>query len=82
MTTNNHPNWRKKLRPDASTHNHDPDFIRGLISDTGMTQSAIANACGISLRSLQDYLSKSHPSLMPYSVQFCEVQGESVFVFL
>ena len=57
--------------PDCKYHNPDPDYIRRLIRDAGMTQNKACAKIGISLRSLHDYINPKHPSKIPYSVQFC-----------
>ena len=58
--------------PDASTHDPDPDYLRGLIKRAGMSASAAARRIGVSLRSMRYYLAPCDADhrAAPYHVQF------------
>ena len=60
--------------PDATKHNPDPEYLRGLISKVRVSQRKIAPIIGIYERTLRAYLAKrsSNSALdAPYPVQFC-----------
>lgn len=59
------------MKPDASKHNPDPDYIRQLVLATGMSKEQVAARLGISLRSLDYYLSEQKVRVAPYAIQFC-----------
>ncbi len=58
------------MRPDNSNLNTDPHYLRDLIDQTGLSQSAAARKIGVSERSMRHYLAfdQKHPA--PYVVQF------------
>ena len=56
------------MKPDASKHNPDPEYIRGLVSSTGLSQHAAAQQIGISARVMRYYLSGERDA--PYPVQY------------
>lgn len=62
------------MKPDASTHNPDPVYLRELLDDAGVSQRKAAALLGISERVMRYYLS-DHASgtyrPAPYTVQFC-----------
>ncbi|ANI16750.1 hypothetical protein A9C11_23505 [Pseudomonas citronellolis] len=61
------------MKPDASRHNPDPHYLRGLLEAAGVKQAAAARSIGISDRTLRYYLSETnHPDYRPapYPVQF------------
>lgn len=61
-------------QPDASLHNPDPAYLRGLIAATGLSQRAVADRIGIGHRLLKYYLTtpgqKSEYRVAPYPVQY------------
>lgn len=59
------------MKPDASKHNPNPDHIRKIFLETGMTREQVAARLGISLRSLDYYMSDKKIRTAPYAVQFC-----------
>lgn len=61
------------MKPDASLHNPDPCYLRGLLEKAGVTQRQAAQLLGISDRAMRYYLSdesneRYRPA--PYPVQF------------
>lgn len=60
-------------KPDASNYNPNPDYLRGLLDQAGLTQLEAAQLLGISDRVLRYYLSdegsKSYREAS-YTVQF------------
>ena len=58
------------MKPDPTTHNPEPDYLRGLVAQTGLTQSKAAASIGIPSRTFRDYLNEGHKSKAPYPVQF------------
>lgn len=60
--------------PDASLHNPDPDYLRGLIAITGLSQREVAEKIGITFRSLKYYLmtpgDEKEYRVATYPVQF------------
>ncbi len=59
------------MKPNIKNHNPCPNYIRKLISKTGMTQKNAGLAIGITLSTLDNYLNKNSPSNIPYSAQYC-----------
>jgi hypothetical protein len=57
-------------KPDASLHNPDPEYIRGLVVSSGLSQRAIAERIDISLRMLQYHISADDNHPAPYVVQY------------
>lgn len=61
------------MRPDASSHNPDPRYLRGLRERTGLTQRQLADLFGMGRRMIQYYEADesdgSHRSA-PYLYQF------------
>jgi predicted transcriptional regulator len=57
------------VKPDATKHNPDPEYIRGLVEASGLSQQAAAREIGISARVMRYYLSGEREA--PYPVQFC-----------
>lgn len=60
------------MKPDAAKRNPDPDYLRGLIARTGLTQAQVADAIGLSPRQMRMYLSTNPAARQdaPYAVQF------------
>lgn len=62
------------MTPDATRHNPDPAYLRGLLDKAGLSQSEAARLIGIDPRTMRSYLSDSatvaRSSRAPYSVQF------------
>ena len=61
------------MKPDASLHVPRPDYLRALLSQSGLSQRAAARRIGISERVMRYYLSDSasgnyRPA--PYPVQY------------
>lgn len=61
------------MKPDASLHNPDPRYLRGLLEQAGLTQRQAAQLLGISDRVMRYYLSDETGEsyrAAPYPVQF------------
>jgi hypothetical protein len=61
------------MKPDASLHNPDPRYLRGLLEKAGLTQRQAAQLLGISDRVMRYYLSAETCDsyrAAPYPVQF------------
>lgn len=61
------------MKPDASLHNPDPRYLRGLLEKAGLTQRQAAQLLGISDRVMRYYLSDETSDsyrAAPYPVQF------------
>lgn len=61
------------MKPNASTHNPDPRYLRGLLDRAGLTQKQAADLLGISDRVMRYYLSDTDSATYraaPYPVQF------------
>jgi len=56
------------MEPDPSKHNPDPEYLRELITDAGLTQAQAARAIGHNPRTMRYWLSGQHT--FPYTVQF------------
>lgn len=56
------------MKPDASRHNPAPDYLRGLVASSGLSQRAAAESIGISDRLLRYYLKGDREC--PYPVQY------------
>ena len=65
--------WRLTMKPDASRHNPDPSYLRGLLEQAGLSQRKAAELLGMSDRNMRYYLadegSPAHKPA-PYPVQF------------
>ena len=60
-------------KPDASQHNPDPRYLRGLLERAGVSQRQAAQLLGISERVMRYYLSDEASASFrpaPYPVQF------------
>ena len=60
-------------KPDASHHNPDPRYLRGLLEQAGVTQRQAAHLLGLSDRVMRYYLSDEDSDghrAAPYTVQF------------
>ena len=60
-----------RVIPNATRHNQDPAYLRGLIKRAGLSQNEAARRIGISPRMMRYYLAagdKGRPA--PYLVQF------------
>lgn len=60
-------------KPNPANYNPDPDYLRLLIKDAGLTQEQAAKQIGVSQRALGYYLasrSNKEYRVAPYSVQF------------
>lgn len=61
------------MKPDASNHNPDPRYLRGLLENAGVSQRQAAQLIGISDRAMRYYLSDECSDkyrAAPYPVQF------------
>lgn len=61
------------MKPDSSTHNPAPRYLRGLLEQAGLTQRQAAQLLGISDRVMRYYLSDEASDsyrAAPYPVQF------------
>lgn len=56
------------MKPDASKHNPDPEYLRSLVLAAGLSQRACAERIGIGDRLMRYYLSGEREA--PYPVQF------------
>lgn len=70
------------MKPDATLHNPDPAYLRGLLQAAGLTQTEAARRIGVSDRMMRIYLAppggaaKHIPA--PYLVQYAlEALAES-----
>lgn len=60
-------------KPDASLHNPDPRYLRGLLDRAGLSQRKAAELLGITDRAMRYYLSDEASMSFrpaPYPVQF------------
>ena len=60
-----------KIKPNGNTYNPDPDYLRRLITLSGLSQVKAARAIGIGPRTMRSYLSRTNESDAPYVVQYC-----------
>ena len=61
------------MTPNITHHNTAPDYLRGLICQSGLSQAKVAKRLGISMRSLTVYISAEDARghwPVPYCVQF------------
>lgn len=61
------------MKPNASKHDPRPEYLRGLIADSGLSVRAVAHRIGISERLLRYYLVEPGDNsfrVAPYPVQF------------
>lgn len=61
------------MKPDASHHNPDPRYLRGLLEQASLTQRQGAQLLGITDRAMRYYLSDEASATFrpaPYPVQF------------
>ena len=61
------------MKPDATLHNPDPRYLRGLIEAAGLTQREAARRVGVSERMMRYYLTDAESAgyrPAPYPVQF------------
>lgn len=61
------------MKPNASNHNPDPRYLRGLLEQAGLTQRQAAQLLGISDRVMRYYLSDETSEsyrAAPYPIQF------------
>ena len=58
--------------PDCKYHNPDPQYLRDLLEQAGLSQRKFAKRVGIPARTFHDHLNRNKPtSKTPYPVQFC-----------
>lgn len=63
-----------KRSPDAARHNPDPDYLRSLIENSGLSQAKCAALIGVDLRLLKRYLQRDRgdgSAVCRYPVQYC-----------
>lgn len=61
------------MTPDATRHNPDPAYLRGVLASTGLSQREVARRIGISDRVLRYYLLPTDAPTYrpaPYPVQY------------
>jgi predicted transcriptional regulator len=58
------------MKPDASRHNPDPRYLRGLMQKSGLTQALAAQLIGITEKALRNYISETVERDAPYAIQF------------
>lgn len=61
------------MKPDATLHNPDPRYLRGLIEAAALTQREAARRVGVSERMMRYYLTDAESAgyrSAPYPVQF------------
>ena len=59
------------MTPDATRHNPDPAYLRGLLTRAGLSQNAAARRIGISTRMMRYYLATGETGrTAPYLMQF------------
>ena len=56
------------MKPNAETHNPDPEYLTQVAKRTGLTQARISELVGVPVRTLNRYLNT--PGSCPYPVQF------------
>ena len=56
------------MKPDSKRHKNDPAYLRRMIEESEYSQNAVAEAIGISPRSIRYYLAGEKP--IPYTVEF------------
>jgi len=60
-------------KPNIENHNPDPQYLRGLIDKTGLSQRECARRLGISPRALRQYITHEYNSSyepVPYTTQY------------
>ena len=59
------------MTPNATRHNPDPDYLRGLLTRAGLSQRQAARRIGISARVMRYYIATGDAGRpAPYLVQF------------
>jgi transcriptional regulator with XRE-family HTH domain len=58
------------MKPDPTTYNPNPDYLRELVDKSGLSQNKVAESIGVATRTFRDYLNGNHKSKAPYPVQF------------
>lgn len=61
------------MKPDASRHNPDPRYLRGLVDQAGISQRRAAELLGMTWEGFRNYLRDEPHKLYrvaPYTVQF------------
>ena len=59
-------------KPNIKNYNPDPNYIRGLILESGLSQRKVAEILGINERTIRYYCSQeSNRTECPYPVQYC-----------
>ena len=56
------------MKPDVRLYNSDPEYLRELITNSGLTPKQAARAIGHNERTMRYWLSGKHD--IPYTVQF------------
>jgi predicted DNA-binding protein (UPF0251 family) len=57
--------------PNAASHNPDPNYLRELIAQSGLSISEAARRIGVGKSNFKQMLDSSHSMQAPYAVQFC-----------
>ena len=58
------------MMPNVKTHNPCPEYVKKIITDTGMSINDVAKILGISIRMMRYYTSKRDNKPIPYCVQY------------
>jgi DNA-binding transcriptional regulator YiaG len=56
------------MKPDATLHNPDPEYISALVESTGLSQPKLGRVLGATDRQVRRWISGETPA--PYVVQF------------
>lgn len=62
------------MKPDATKYNPDPEYLRALIENAGISQRKAAQIIGVSERVMRQYLANRYATTAldaPYPVQYC-----------
>jgi len=60
------------MKPDATQHNPNPDYILGLVRQSGLSVKIAAKTIGIGERQFRRYIAKSDDYVpCPYTTQYC-----------
>lgn len=56
--------------PNVERHNPDPNYLRQLLDEAGLSQQEAARRLGVSVRMMRYYLAEEDGKPAPYLVQF------------
>lgn len=57
--------------PNADNHRPDPDYLRELIAESGLSISEAARTVGVGKSNFKQMLNSNHDMQAPYAVQYC-----------